>query len=197
MNGIRRRGWFVVVALLMALVAGCGVRPTGVITGGAAPVGPARGVPLFFVADQHLALVLRPTTPVDSVDDVLALLLAGPDPTERELGYGTEIPADAGRPTTTTSDPSGTTVKLSGDVLALSPTAVDQIVCTVRDAMPTGGPARVTLAGPDGSREPLTCSLPECPVPTDGSDGDRFGQPWCPAQNTEHASPRTTTGSGG
>ncbi|MFC6016244.1 hypothetical protein ACFP2T_08545 [Plantactinospora solaniradicis] len=199
-GGARRRALPAALALLMILAAGCGVRPTGVITGGPAPEGPARSVTLFFVTDHHLALVLRPNTPTASIDDTLALLLAGPDPTERTLGYSTEIPADAG-PAETTSGPSGTTVNLSGGVTALSPTAVDQIVCTVRNAMPDGEPtdgsAMVTLSGPDGSRGPLTCSPPECPVTTDGPDGDASGQPWCSPPTGERASPRATTPTGG
>jgi hypothetical protein len=201
----RRRALLAALALLVALAAGCGVRPSVVITGGAAPVGPARGVGLFFVADHRLVLVLRPTMPAGAIDNALALLLAGPDPTEQKLGYRTEIPADAGPAETTSSDPSGTRVQLSGGVTALSPTAVDQIVCTVRNAIPDGGPtdgaAVVTLVGPDGSRGPLTCSPPECPIPTDGADGDSSGQPWCspPSSppNAERASPRATTPAGG
>ncbi|MBF9127897.1 hypothetical protein I0C86_02620, partial [Plantactinospora sp. S1510] len=175
------------IALLLAVATGCGVRPSAVITGGAAPVGPAQGVSLFFVADHHLVPVLRPTNPAGSIDNALALLLAGPDPTERTLGYSTEIPADTG-PAETTSDPSGTTVRLPGGVTALSPTAVDQIVCTVRTTVPDGGTADtsavVTLTGPDGSRGPLTCSQPECPVPADGAGGDSSGQPRCSPSNS-------------
>ncbi|TYB93508.1 hypothetical protein FXF53_27980 [Micromonospora sp. WP24] len=159
MTGVRRRALLVALSLL-ALVAGCGVRPSDVITGGPAPMGPARGTGLFFVTKQGLTLVLRPDAPPGSVDDALAQLLAGPDPVEQSQGYRSAIPVEAGIRTTTTIAPSGTTVWLKSAVGALPETAVDQIVCTARYAAPDGAPATVTLAGLDGSRGPLTCAHP-------------------------------------
>ncbi|MGI5152798.1 hypothetical protein ACQEVC_41540 [Plantactinospora sp. CA-294935] len=205
MTGIRRtrrggRGWcrvpLAAVALLTVLAAGCGVRPTEVITGGPAPPGPAQGVGLFFVAEHRVTLVLRPSTPPGSVDGALALLLAGPDPTEREQGYTTEIPSDAAPATVTASDPSGTTVKLGTDVTTLSATAVDQIVCTVRYALPDGRPTDrtlVTLTGPDGSRGSRGCGPSECPTASDGAGQDSPGPVWCPPPGLDRAVPRATT----
>ncbi|MEN3609836.1 hypothetical protein AAH979_09830 [Plantactinospora sp. ZYX-F-223] len=205
MTGIWRtrgggRGWCRVavaaLALLTALAAGCGVRPSAVITGGAAPPGPAQGVGLFFVAEHRVTLVLRPSTPPGSVDGALALLLAGPDPTERELGYTTEIPSGAAPATVAASDPSGTTVRLGTDVTALSATAVDQIVCTVRYALPDGEPTDrtlVTLTGPDGSRGPRGCDPPDCPTAPGGADQDSPGSVWCPPPGLGRAVPRATT----
>ncbi|QGN49937.1 GerMN domain-containing protein [Micromonospora sp. WMMD558] len=157
---LRRRALLVALAVLVALAAGCGVRPSGVITGGPAPVGPARGTGLFFVSEQRLTLVLRPVPPPGSVDKALALLFAGPDPAEQKQGYTSEIPADVGLGSLSTPGGAGTTVTLTGGVTALSATAVDQIVCTVRYAAPESMPTAVTLAGPDGSRGPLTCAHP-------------------------------------
>ncbi|MFY1691273.1 GerMN domain-containing protein [Plantactinospora sp. WMMB782] len=163
--GTRRRSAVAGIALL-AILAGCGVRPTGVITGGPAPSVPDHGIGLFFVVEHRITLLLRPATPPGTVDDVLALLLAGPDRTEQEQGYRTEIPADTGLAAATTSDPSGTTVRLDTDVTALSAPAVDQIVCTVLYALPGAGPADrtdlVILSGPDGRRAPQG-NPPECP----------------------------------
>ncbi|AVT31713.1 hypothetical protein C6361_22065 [Plantactinospora sp. BC1] len=172
MTGLRRRVALAAVALLAVLAAGCGVRPSVVITGGPAPVGRVQGVGLYFVAEQRVTLVLRPSTPPGSVDAALALLLAGPDPRERQRGYRSEIPAGAG-PAVTTSDRSGTTVSLGTDVTSLSARAVDQLVCTVRYALPADRPAErsmVTLTGPDGSRGPYGCDPPECPAAPDGAE---------------------------
>ncbi|MEQ4304010.1 hypothetical protein ABNF97_21955 [Plantactinospora sp. B6F1] len=187
----------VAVALLSTLVAGCGVRPSVVISGNPAPVGPVRGVGLFFVAEDRLALVLRPSTPPDSVASTLALLLAGPSPTEREQGYRTELPADAGPATVTRSDRSGTTVRLGTDVTGLSAAAVDQIVCTVRYALPVGGPVdrsfiTVTVTGPDGSRESRGCAAMDCPDQTEAVPQDLSGPVRCPPPGLRPAIPWIT-----
>ena len=44
-----RRHLLVGTALVVLLTAGCGVRPSGVITGGPAPTDQARGVTLYFL----------------------------------------------------------------------------------------------------------------------------------------------------
>ncbi|GAB3974374.1 hypothetical protein GCM10027615_39740 [Plantactinospora veratri] len=155
--------------------------------------GAGAGVGVFFVAEQRVTLVLRPSTPPGSVDDALALLLAGPDRRERQQGYRTEIPTDA-EPAVTTSDPSGTTVKLGTDVTALSATAVDQIVCTVRYALPDDRPAGrsvVTLTGPDGSRGPYRCDPPKCPAAPGGSAHSPDAA-WCLPPDVVPAPPRAT-----
>ncbi|TDC30702.1 hypothetical protein E1211_23745 [Micromonospora sp. 15K316] len=158
MTGGRRA--LLVALSVLALVAGCGVRPSAVITGGPAPVGPAHGTGLFFVTKRGLTLVLRPEVPSGSIDDALALLFAGPDPVEQLQGYRSEIPPDVRARTVTVTGAWGTTVRIKGDVGTLPDAAVDQIVCTARYAAPGGTPAAVTLAGLDGSRGPLTCGHP-------------------------------------
>jgi hypothetical protein len=150
----------VLLAALVALVAGgCGVRPSGVITGGPAVSGPAEGVRLYLVSNGDLAMVLRATRQQPSPTETLTLLVRGPDDAERAQGLTTEIPREFA-PVEVTSRASGVTVQLPGDVAALSATAVDQIVCTVQSAMATGGlPAgtTVTLLGSGASHRVDAC----------------------------------------
>ena len=141
-----------VVVLAGILLAGCGVRPSGVITGGPAPAGTVDGVRFYLIADGEPALVLRglkPTAP----DEVLRLLAAGPSHVEQQEGFSSEVPA-AIVPATVGFDGDSTLVSLSTDVRTLSVLAVVQIVCTVQA---TTDNAPVTLVSGEQRRGPLRC----------------------------------------
>ncbi len=150
-----RKIWFSAF-LLVSVVAGCGVRPSAVITGAPAPAGPANAAVLYFLSGGQPVRVLRPLAD-ESPPVSLDLLAAGPDESERERRYTTEVPSG-----TTVLDqtpaPNGVTVTLSIDVAGLSARAVDQIVCTARDSL--GGSAQITLRGGGSVRGPLSCPLP-------------------------------------
>jgi hypothetical protein len=157
----------VVLTTLLAAVAAsaCGVRPSGVITGGPAPTkqvvdGPAPtwGATLYFVAGPALTPVVRPTRLRLSPAPVLALLQNGPDGAERTAGLTSEVPAELDPVSVTTGAAGSVEVLVSADVSTLSATAVDQIVCTVRDALPTAAP--ITVTGGAASRGPQACPLP-------------------------------------
>lgn len=154
--------WLVLIALL---TTGCGVRPTGVITGGPAPTGRAFARPgepeppepasatLYFLAGSELTPVLRRTRGPLSPTQTLVLLQQGPDITN----LTSDVPTDLD-PVSVTADASGNVeVVVSADVTALSADAVDQIVCTVGDALSTTAP--VTLTSDAGTRGPRTCPL--------------------------------------
>jgi hypothetical protein len=143
---------FAAGAVLTMLLAGCGVRPSDVITGGSAPVGTVEGVRLYLLSDGEPTLVLRALKPV-FLDDVLNLLAAGPDPTEQQAGFTSEVPAGIA-PVKVGARGDSTVVSLSTDVGALSVLAVVQIVCTVQ-AMASDG--SVTLVSGEQSRGPLQC----------------------------------------
>ncbi|UMP05246.1 GerMN domain-containing protein [Amycolatopsis sp. EV170708-02-1] len=151
-----RKTWLAVL-LLVAVVAGCGVRPSAVITGAPAPAGPANAAVLYFLSGGQPVRVLRPLADELSPASPLDLLAAGPDESERERHYTTEVP-----PGTAVLDqtpaPNGITVTLSVGVARLSARAVDQIVCTARDSL--GGSAQITLRGEGSVRGPLSCPLP-------------------------------------
>ncbi|MFY1615846.1 hypothetical protein [Micromonospora sp. WMMD736] len=160
----RRRGaWAAVAAglLVAVLTAGCGVRPTDVITGRSAVSGPSAGVGIYLIADGELALAIRPLKNAPApLAETLVLLAAGPDDSERDAGLTSEVPSDIGPAAVTPSaDQPGVTVRMKGAVLPLSTLAVNQIVCTVALAGQQDSYAPVTLVGPDGTRPPWSCPL--------------------------------------
>ena len=155
------------VRLLVACVAGlvvltgCGVQPSGVITGGAPPSGGvAPGIPptepdgtftLYLVMEGGLFPVRRPGGPLSPVD-ALAVLAASPNEEERGRGLSNAVPPQA-IPFSVTADPAGgIAVTLSAQV---STVAIGQIVCTVAAAA-TAKPSDVTVVGSEG-RGPQRC----------------------------------------
>jgi hypothetical protein len=168
------------IVLIALLAAGCGIRPSGVITGGSAPTWsgeavptpgpPADGVRLSLLSNGGLTWVLRPIRNRLSPAGTLTLLAGGPDADERASGLTTEVPPDIA-PIEVTSGPSGMTVTLSRDVSTLSTTAVDQIVCTAGNATAgdggAPGPVPVTVTG-----RGHTLSARGCPsAPTSSATG--------------------------
>lgn len=152
-----RRCLLVWVVLIALLGAGCGVRPSGVIRGGPAPTATADGVTLYFLDGSSLTPVLRPTRQPLWAAQTLELLQSGPNRDEQAEGLTSEVPTGLD-PVTVTTDPAGTVaVVVSVDVTTLSTTAVDQIVCTVRDALAATAP--ITLTSNAATRGPLTCPL--------------------------------------
>ncbi|MFC3455760.1 hypothetical protein [Amycolatopsis speibonae] len=151
-----KKAWLALL-LTVSVVAGCGVRPSGVIPGAPAPSGPADGAVLYFLSGGQPVRVLRPLpgglAPVNPVD----LLAAGPDESERDRSYTSEVPFG----TTVlgqTATQNGLTVTLSVGVAGLSARAVEQIVCTTRDSV--GGSPQIVLRGEETERGPLSCPLP-------------------------------------
>ena len=145
------------VVLVAVLSAGCGVRPSAVITGGPAPTAPAEGANLYFLANSSLILVRRSTHQHLSPTQTLALLQSGPGSDEQPANLTSEVPTKLD-PVTVTTDASGNAdVVVTADVTTLSTKAVDQIVCTVRDALSTTAP--ITLTSNTATRGPQTCPL--------------------------------------
>ncbi|MFE3768011.1 hypothetical protein [Streptomyces sp. NPDC059122] len=75
-----------VVALLLPAVAGCGIRPTGVIDAGEPITGLSKGMRIYFASDTGLRGVSRPGLQVRQLDSVLKLLLTGPNESEQKSG---------------------------------------------------------------------------------------------------------------
>lgn len=143
----------------LVAVAGCGVRPSGVITGGDPPHGAVQAPPaitLYLVKNGRLSAVTRPGVPL-SPTDTLALLAAGPTASEQAAGLTTDLPLHAG-PFSVTAQPDGRlVVTLPTSAGALSTLAVDQIVCTAGGPAP-GGPVAVTVVGAGQSVGPRDCA---------------------------------------
>jgi len=136
--------------LPLLVVAGCGVRPSGVITGGDPPHGAVQPttttITLYLVRNGQLSAVKRPGGPPLSPADTLALLAAGPTAQEQAQGLTSDVPPGAG-PFSVTADLAGRVVVTpSTPARQLSTMAVAQIACTAAATAP-GGPADVTIAG--------------------------------------------------
>lgn len=78
----------VIGALLMAVaLAGCGVRPTGVIDAGDPATGLTKAMRLYFVSDTgQLVGVTRDEPKKPDLPSVIKLLIAGPDEAEQQRG---------------------------------------------------------------------------------------------------------------
>ncbi|MFC7614438.1 hypothetical protein ACFQV2_13820 [Actinokineospora soli] len=142
-----------VLAVLASLLvlAGCGIQPSGVITGDAAPRGdvapgnPAGPMTILYLVSSEgglspVRLTIKPLSPADTL-----ALLASPAVEKRAPGLTTEVPT--GAEFVVSTDASGKTeVALSTSADQLSSTAVAQIVCTAAAAVPAV-PTHVTVVG--------------------------------------------------
>ncbi|MFC3499539.1 hypothetical protein ACFOOK_00800 [Micromonospora krabiensis] len=153
------------VVLVTLVAAGCGVRPSGVVTGRPAPDGPTEGARLYLVRQGELAPVVRPAQEFLSSEQVVGLLAQGPNERERSQGFTTEVPAGLvpAAPPVATPGAVGFTLTMTGPVTTLSTIAADQITCTMWDAPGFANrgrkPLPVTIAGSDGARAPRVCPL--------------------------------------
>ncbi|WJV47937.1 GerMN domain-containing protein [Streptomyces flavofungini] len=88
----------VLTTLAALLLAGCGVRPTGVLDGGEAAGGLTKGLRLYFVSQAgRLEGVSRPSIPATRFTDpksVIKLLLNGPAKPELANGLTTLLGSD-------------------------------------------------------------------------------------------------------
>lgn len=154
-----RTTWLIVAIALVC--AGCGVRPSGVIPGDPAPIGPVNGATLMFVHDGALVPSLRTTSDQPSVVEAVELLIGGPDTDEQAVGLTSKVPANAG-PVNLTGDTSGLTLDIAIDPNTLPPLAVDQLTCTAVGALVDQGTALRSepgffIAGAGNRIGPVTC----------------------------------------
>jgi len=113
------------------LLAGCGVRPTGVVYAGDAPVATASGSPLsqvFFLLKRTPVPVQRAAAPADP-QQVFDALLKGPTPEERARGMRTEL-TEVKQISVHEFDGSSLLVEIIPPALKLAPQAFAQIYCT-------------------------------------------------------------------
>ncbi|MDF5755074.1 GerMN domain-containing protein [Spongiactinospora sp. TRM90649] len=158
-TGLTRRALATGLVALVSLVAGCGVRPSGVISGDEPPKGPVAAITeatLYLVDNGRLSAVTRSRDAPLFRADVLALLAAGPTTMEKSTGLTTDVPPDAGPFSVRDRKPGHLVVTLSTPADELSRLAVDQIVCTAA-AVPPEEPVRVTVVGAGQSVGPRSC----------------------------------------
>jgi hypothetical protein len=168
-TGLARR---VLAAGLVSLVAvaGCGVRPSGVITGGDPPHGvlaPSATITIYLVTNDRLSAVTRPGPPLSQAD-TLALLAAGPTTREQAHGLTTDVPPEAGPFSVTTESAGRLVVTPSIPASELSTLAIEQIVCTAALTAPES-PAQVIVAGAEQDVDSRTC--PPGPPPAARAPG--------------------------
>jgi len=148
----------------LVAVAGCGVRPSGVIIGADPPRGvlaPSAMITIYLVTNDRLSAVARPGGPLSQAD-TLALLAAGPIAREQAQGLTTDVPPEAGPFSVTAESAGRLVVTPSIPASELSTLAVEQIVCTVAATSP-GSPAQVTVVGAGQGVDSRNC--PPVPPP--------------------------------
>ncbi|MFC3453686.1 hypothetical protein [Amycolatopsis speibonae] len=129
-----------------ALVAACGVQPTGVVAAGPGPsirntegTYVLNGLTLYFVSDGRVIPVTRPSEGAVSPEGAITLLLKGPTEREAAQGLTTFVPPEVGRVAVYPGDPSSLALPFS--VRKLSNQAINQLVCTVIAASTATGRA--------------------------------------------------------
>ncbi|MGW2225171.1 hypothetical protein [Streptomyces formicae] len=79
-------------AALVLTLAGCGVRPTGIVDAGEPASGLTKGLRIYFVSETgRLEGVTRSDEPLREPAAVIKLLMSGPDESERRSGLTTLV----------------------------------------------------------------------------------------------------------
>ncbi|MEC3976033.1 hypothetical protein [Amycolatopsis sp. H20-H5] len=162
MNPVTRAGALLAALTLLTVLTGCGVRPTGVVQAGEAPVGVATGPMLYFLGEGNVTTAApRVTGRLGTVADALTLLFAGQDPEELASGLNTALPPVT--PVLEQPDADVMIVRVPLNTVFLSRPALDQIACTAiaaRVMAGAGAGLRVTVFGKNGlAAEDVACSL--------------------------------------
>lgn len=167
---MKRAGIVLALLALFGSLAGCGIRPTGVLTGGQAPIGVGSGPTLYFLVNGKLAPVPRAIGHLGTPTGALELLFGGPLDSERQQGVTTALPPIASFAEVTVAlheasfdDYPSLDVYLPIDVLSLNSDAVMQVICTAIGVKGQAGANRAGLAavlkGTTGALKSTRCSL--------------------------------------
>ncbi|MFJ3951731.1 hypothetical protein SLV14_003759 [Streptomyces sp. Je 1-4] len=115
--------------VLALVTAGCGIRPTGVTSGGTAPSGISKNMRIYFASDSGLRGVPRPGKTVENFNVAYRLLVDGPTEEERADGLANLVRPD--KWVNVTAHQGNVTVRTPG-YTAESPgdQSTGQLVCT-------------------------------------------------------------------
>ncbi|MGW7362776.1 GerMN domain-containing protein [Streptomyces sp. NPDC054841] len=160
----RAAGAAVPVAVLVAVLAGCGVQPTGVVDAGEPATGLTKGLRLYYARDARLQGVPRPDTPVTNLDSVIKLLSTEPTPAEQERGLSNLVRVTGAYEATGSGD--RITLRIPGTDLAgeRNRLAVGQLVCSLARAQGVlheevrPDDVQVTIDGVGAPLGPYQCS---------------------------------------
>ncbi|HET6287777.1 MAG TPA: hypothetical protein VFG15_13645, partial [Amycolatopsis sp.] len=118
---------------VLVLAAGCGVRPTDVLDGGAPASGVPEGMRIYFASDQGLRGVSRPDKEITDLSAAVKLVIAGPN--EAELAAGlTDLTAVTGEFSATALGGQVTVRLPRTPVTGVAGMAAGQLVCTLSRA---------------------------------------------------------------
>ncbi|MER0244189.1 hypothetical protein AAHZ94_19720 [Streptomyces sp. HSW2009] len=171
MRPTRRAVAATLLPLATALLAGCGIRPTGVLDGGDAPSGLTKGMRLYFVSQTgRLEAVSRPDMPAYTVTEpasIIKLLGAGPNESERASGLATLL---YGGNYEATVKGKSVTVRATDEYLDATDVGdrnlAGQLVCSIARAQAVGDTTgttrtddiRVTVSSLNGRMGSFVCS---------------------------------------
>ncbi|WP_157518083.1 hypothetical protein [Herbidospora mongoliensis] len=123
------------ILLLLVLLAGCGISPTGVQDGGEPGSGFQPSMRLYFVSGQRLKAATRPM-PWPSLKETLNLLVDGPSRQEQQLGLGTELESWIGTLGKVTSDDAKVRIAVEAPTSSAAPMPVPrETIAAQRDRL--------------------------------------------------------------
>ncbi|MBE1579107.1 GerMN domain-containing protein [Amycolatopsis roodepoortensis] len=152
----------VVSLVAVALVAGCGVRPTEVLDGGAPASGIPEGMRIYFASDRGLRGVSRPDKEITELAAAVKLVMAGPNEAELVAGL-TDLTAITGEFSASAIEGHVTLRLPRTPVTGVAGMAAGQLVCTLARAESLlhgtrPDAVRVTVVAQGGAVGPYQCS---------------------------------------
>ncbi|MFJ3905451.1 hypothetical protein [Streptomyces sp. NPDC090025] len=154
-----------VTSALTVVLAGCGVRPTGVVTGGEPATGLTDALRVYYVHGTRLQGVSRPDTPITEAAGAMKLLAAGPTRAEADRGLVNLVEIGSYE---VTGEGTRVTLRARGSSFGTDRARLSngQLVCTLARAQSflhqdrgiRTDDVQVTLDGDDGRLGPYRCS---------------------------------------
>lgn len=147
---------------VLALAAGCGVRPTEVLDGGVPASGIPEGMRIYFASDQGLRGVSRPDKEITDLAAAVKLVMAGPNDAELAAGL-TDLTAITGEFSASATEGRVTVRLPRTPVTGVAGMAAGQLVCTLSRAETLlhgtrPDAVRVTVIAQGGTVGPYQCS---------------------------------------
>ncbi|GAB3731587.1 hypothetical protein GCM10027598_54760 [Amycolatopsis oliviviridis] len=146
----------------LTLAAGCGVRPTEVLDGGAPASGIPDGMRIYFASDNGLRGVSRPDKEITDLAAAVKLVMAGPNDAELAAGL-TDLTAITGEFSASAIGGLVTVRLPKMPVSAVAGMAAGQLVCSLSRAESLlhgtrPDAVRVTVVAQGGTAGPYQCS---------------------------------------